>query len=204
MYTFGILAAFFLILSGIIFRKNIKENQVLVGFIVFVGTMVGSVIVNGVVGLDTPYTLTHVKTKELSDVRTAIVFDLEDTLLYEYACITYRYEMELESDGDTSLSHYVDLGSPDAFYKSTAHREKERIGRHLIVKFLPEGDSIPYYEVKKFKKIPDNKWVSQLGLPRGGKTYIAYIPNDSIHNVLMDQLNEKFYENETEKIAKLD
>ena len=204
MYTFGILAAFFLILSGIIFKGKIKDNQFIVGLIVVAGTLIGSAIVNGIVGLDVPYTLSKVKTKELSSKKTAKVITLEDTLIYEHACINYRYVMELKKNGDTSLTHYMDIGFPDNFYKSNGHRETEKIGRTVHVKFLPEGDSIPHYDKMKYKRISPNRWISTAGLPRGGKEFHVYIPNDSIHQVLMTQINEKFYENETEEIAKLD
>ena len=204
MYTFGILAAFFLILSGIIFKGKIKENQFAVGLIVFAGTLIGSVIVNGVVGLDTDYTRTEKRMKELP-IQTSKVIAFDDTLLYEHTYLQYVYTEELEKDGDTTLSNnYVDVGGVTSlFYQSELDREMGKNGTDIRVEFLPEGDSIPYYVVYKDKKVIDNKWVSPFGLPRGGRTFIAYIPNDSIHNVLMDQLNEKFYENETEKIAEL-
>lgn len=205
MYTFGILAGFFLILSGIIFKGRIKANQFIVDIIVVADTLIGSIIINGVLGLDVPYTLSKVKTKELSKLRLAKVIDLKDTLFHEYACIDYRYIKELKKNGDTSFSdHYIELGSPDMFYIESNHRKSENIGRTVHVHFLSDGDSIPYYDKMKYKRILTNKWISTIGLPRGGTEYHVYMPNDSIHNVLMTILNEKYYyKNETEEIAQL-
>jgi hypothetical protein len=197
MYTFGILVAFLLILSGAIFGKNIKQNQFPVAFIVFAGTMIGSIIVNGIVGMDIPYTLTTVKTKNLN-VQVSKVFTLSDTLLYRSTYLQYIYKMELKKNGDTIITHYTDVGaSYDLFYpKGEKHRE-------IVVDFLPEGDSIPYLEIKRYKRFPDNRWISPVGLPGGGRVFYVYLPNDSIHNVLMDQLNDKFFTKDEEQIAKL-
>ena len=205
MYTFGILAAFFLILSGIIFKKRIKQNQLAVGLIVFAGTLIGMAVVNGVVGMKTPWTLVDVKEKNLKSGYISEVMEYGDTLYYNYSYIDYHFKVQIDEDGDTTYSRYIDLGNPDAFYMSNTTREGENIGRTIEIKFLPEGDTIPYYEVKKYKRIPDNRWVSGFGLPPGGRHFIAYIPNDSLHNVLMSHMNEKFFEyEEAEKIAQLD
>ena len=91
MYTFGILAAFFLILSGIIFGKRIKQNQFLVILIVFVGTLLGSVIVNGIFGLRIPLSDSEVKTKDLKIQMTEIYTPRDTLKLKTY--IEYNYNM---------------------------------------------------------------------------------------------------------------
>lgn len=191
MYTFGILAAFFLILSGVIFGKKIKQNQFAVVLIVFAGTLIGSVIVNGIVGLDIPLSDTEVKTKNLNKHESEI-YTLTDTLEF-YSYVEYNYEMEEDS---TINYNFVEICLADDIYYS--EREK------LIIKYLPEGDSIPYVSVRKNKRLTDSKWITSFGLPGGNRHYVAYIPNDSIHNVLMDQLNDKFFIDEKEQIAQLD
>ncbi|MHA1677863.1 MAG: hypothetical protein ACTSW3_03660, partial [Promethearchaeota archaeon] len=196
MYTFGILALFFLILSGIIFKGKIKQNQFVVALIIFTGTLIGSIIVNGVVGLDTEYTLESQRTKVL-DIYTSKVIDNRDTLFCDDSYINYNYELEIDEDGDTTLSRYLKFGFLDNFYKSETVRKNKMGGRAVKVEFLPDGDSIPYFEVLKYKRINTNKWVSGFGLPRGGRDFIVYIPNDSIHQVLMNFMNENFFDNET-------
>ena len=197
MYTYISLAVFFLILSGIIFGKNIKQNQLNVIFIVFLGTLIGSCIVNGIVGLKTPCTLTHVKTKEFSK-QPSKVYTLQDTLFQEeYTHVQYIYGEKIKRNGDTVVTNYVDIGgSYDGFYSDG--------NKKIDITFLSEGDTIPRVEIYKYKRHVDSKWVSSFGLPGGERIFHVYIPKDSIHNILMDQLNEKFFKNETEEIAQLD
>lgn len=189
MYTFGILALFFLLLSGAIFGKNIKKNQHLVAMIVVAGTLVGSIIVNGVLGLSIPYTQVEIKKKALILQDTDIMMPT-DTLEFD-SYVEFNYQLKPGKD-ETNLNH-LDVNLWDDVY----HSERDMI----TVEFLPEGDSIPYIQVFREKRIVDNKWITPFGLPNGKKQYVAYIPNDSIHNVLMDQLNEKFFTDEKEKIA---
>lgn len=205
MYTFGILAAFFLILSGIIFKGRIKDNQFTVGLIVFAGTLVGMSIVNGIIGMDNEYILTQKRVKELPVQYSEIITSEGDTLLNHDTFLEYKYIQEIEEDGDTSLTNFIDVGYMyDHFSPSSVKNSSNISGRNLIIEFLPESDSIPYFEIKKYKRITDNKWVSSFGLPKGGRVFVAYIPNDSIHSILMNQINEKFFENEAEELAQLD
>lgn len=190
MYTFGILAAFFLLLSGIIFGKRIKQNQPMVALIVVAGTLIGSIIVNGILGLSLPYQEVDVKTKLLKESKSKIYTPTDTTMFYSYIRFIYKFKADKE-EPDYS---YVDINLFGDIHSKSSEK--------VEIKFLPEGDSIPHVKVFRAKRFTDNKWVSQFGLPSGGKHYIAYIPNDSIHNFLIDQLNDKFYiKDEDTKIA---
>ncbi len=198
MYTFGILAVLSFILAGAIFGKKIKENQLTVAMIVFASTLLGSIIVNGIIGMDTPYTLIKIRTKELSDQHTFVLV-MEDTIIDQYMRLQYIYDMEVEEDGDTSLTHYVDVGgSYDNFYSG------EESDRKLFVDILPEGDSIDIVDIYRYKRIPDNRWVSKLGLPGGGREFHVHLQDIEKNHVLIDQLNEKFFTDERKSIAQLD
>ena len=194
MYTFGILAAFFLILSGIIFGKRIKQNQFIVVLIVFVGTMIGSIIVNGVLGMKIPYTPVVMK-ERLMVLQTSKILTIDDTIEFE-SYLQFFYEVKKKDS--TIKTNWLDIGDwIDPFYGDRAEK--------LKIFFLAEGDTIPYYKVLRGKRLTDSKWISPSILPRGGRRFEVYIPNDSIHNVLMDQINEKFYiDEESKEIAKLD
>lgn len=190
MYTFGILAAFFFLLSGAIFGKKIKQNQPIVALIVVAGTLIGSIIVNGVLGLSLPYQDVEVRTKVLK-VQTSKIYTHNDTTILDSYI---RFAYGIEEGQEEPDYNYVDIN----LFEDINYLDREK----LKVEFLPEGDSIPYVKVFRAKRLTDNKWITQFGLPSGGKHYIAYLPNDSVHNVLMDQLNDKFYiEDEDTKIA---
>ena len=193
MYTFGILALFFILLSGAIFGKKIKQNQFAVVLLVLAGTLIGSTIVNGVMGLKIPLTFVEVKTKHL-DKEVSKIQTGSDTLEFT-AYLDYTYIVNKKDSTDVDYN-YVDINLWNDVYSTETDI--------LTIEFLPEGDSIPYVKVLREKRIVDNKWITPFGLPKGVKNYVAYIPNDSIHNVLMDQLNEKFFKDEKEELAKLD
>lgn len=192
MYTFGILALFFILLSGAIFGKRIKQNQFAVVLLVLAGTLIGTTIVNGVLGLKIPLTEVEVRTINLEEQKSDI-YTLTDTMIF-LSYVEYNYKM----DEDSSMEyHNVDICLWNDVYSSDQDM--------LTVEFLPEGDSIPYVKILKEKRITDNKWITPYGLSGGDKRYIAYVPNDSIHNILINQLNEKFFTNEKEsQIAKFD
>jgi len=152
------------------------------------GTFVGSIIVNGILGLPIPYTDTELKTNLLPQEVSKIITP-SDTIEFK-SYIQYAYRMK--SDSSVEYNH-VDLAIWKKFFKSDQDL--------LTLQFLPEGDIIPYVSIRRECRLVDNKWVTEFGLPRGHKTYIAFIPNDSIHNMLIEHLNDKFFTNEKEKLA---
>lgn len=200
MYTFLISAVVFLIISGIIFKGKIKNNQFAVGLIVFAGTLISSIIINGIVGLGEEYTPVLVKERSLPS-QLSVIIEKGDTILYHDTFFQYVYEVELDTTKEDSISrkHYADVGySYDVFYQGSDRPRK------VYVDFLPEGDSIPIVKIYRQKRITDNKWVSSFGLPRGRREFHCYIPNDSIHKIMYKWYNKKFLQNEKTEIAQLD
>jgi hypothetical protein len=193
MYTFGILAAFFLLISGIVFGKKLKQNQLFVVLIVVVGTLFGTCIVNGIVGMRIPYTAVLQKSKSLNKEVSRIITPTDTNTFTSY--IEYNYEMEK----DSSISQSLDMRGLDYIVPD----EFRRIAR-LSINWLPAGDSIPRLEIWKEKRIvEDNNWISSIGLPKGRRLLRVYIPKDSIHVVLMKELNSKFFTSDERKLAEL-
>jgi len=188
MYTFIIAAVFSFILAGAIFGKRIKQNQMTVAMIVFAGTLLASVIANGVLGKDIPYTMVKTKTKTLG-AHHSIVKELNDTIFDRYTDIQYVYNRKLKKNGDTILSHYINLGgSYDEFYHSSDRSRK------LTIELMEKGDSTEaYVDVYRLKKLPNSKWVSKLGLPMGGREFHVYLENCSRDSFMLEQINERFY-----------
>ena len=136
MYTFIILAIVSFLISGIVFGKRLKENQFFVALIVICGTLLGSVIINGVVGLKIP--LKEVKVKEFPlDRELSKIITPTDTIKF-ISYLEYNYEMEADSSIE---SNYLDFRSFECLLPS----ESNRIARFSI-NWLPEGDTIPRYE----------------------------------------------------------
>jgi len=192
MYTFIILAIVSFLISGIVFGKRLKENQFFVALIVICGTLLGSVIINGVVGLKIP--LKEVKVKEFPlDRELSQIITLTDTIEF-ISYLEYTYKMK----SDSSIK-YNSLDFDNIEYLQSS--ETGRISRFSI-NWLPEGDTIPRYERWKEKRIiGDNRWISSIGIPNGRRLHKVFIPQDSIHIVLVNHLNDKFFRNEETKIA---
>lgn len=192
MYTFIILAIVSFLISGIVFGKRLKENQFFVALIVICGTLLGSVIINGVVGLKIP--LKEVKVKEFPlDRELSQIITLTDTIEF-ISYLEYTYKMK----SDSSIK-YNSLDFDNIEYLQSS--ETGRISRFSI-NWLPEGDTIPRYERWKEKRIiGDNRWISSIGIPNGRRLNKVFIPQDSIHMVLVNHLNDKFFKNEETKIA---
>ena len=204
MYTYAILAAFFLILSGIIFGKRIKQNQLMVVIIVVAGTLIGTSIVNGIVGLNTPLERTLVKTREYDKEVCHMVLRHHDSAKIVYTYLDYEWEYKIKKDGDTTLVlNALDIGLKG---ESVNPGEDQGIINRMTIKYLEPGDSIPRLEIHRFKRhFSDNKWVTPFGVPNGKRYFDIYIPNDSVHHLLMETLEEKFFKNEEQykRIAQL-
>ena len=196
MYTFAIAAVLSFILAGAIFGKRIKQHQMTVAMIVFAGTLLASVIVNGVVGKNIPYSLVKIKTKTLKTDHSIVRID-KDTIFDEYAHIQYLYIVKVKKNGDTATVHYIDIGSFNDFYPGkTSYRE-------LFIELLPEEDSTTsaYVDVYRHKKIPNSRWVSKMGLPMAGREFHIYLENNPKHRFLLEQINERFYGIEPDPIT---
>ena len=192
MYTFIILVIVSFLISGIIFGKRLKENQFFVALIVICGTLLGSVIVNGVVGLKAPFKEVKVKEYPLNEELSKIITPTDTIKFISYLEYTYR----MKADSSIRENH-LDFKSFDVLLSSEANR----ISRFSI-NWLPEGDTIPRYERWVEKRIiGDNRWISSIGIPNGRRLNKVFIPHDSIHMVLVNHLNDKFFRNEERKIA---
>jgi hypothetical protein len=186
MYTFGILAAFLLFVSGCIFGKKINEHRLEVALIVLVGTFIGCIVVNGVCGLKIPYTSELVKHRNLK-LRECLI--KTDTTIKFNSYLRYKYEI---SKKDTN--QWMDFNN----YGGYLHRDDTKIV------FLDPHDTItkPYYEKFREVRVSDNKWVSSLGLPSGKVNFVFHIPDDSTHRKLMNYLHHNFFKDEN-KTAQL-
>ena len=185
MYTFGILAVFFLLLSAIIYKGKIKENQLMVGSIILAGTFLGCVIVNGVVGLRIPYTEIVTKTRPLR-LKNSLVCTLTDTVKFKNTYIKYHFVVD-KKDTD----NYVDFNSYGDYLRNYK-------GPKTKIVFLQPPDSIPYYQRIRQVRLTDSKWITGFGLPRGKTTFVFHIPNDSLHRKLMTYINKNFFKNGNE------
>lgn len=195
MYTYGILAIFFLALCGIIFGKRIKQNQFAVVLIVVAGTLIGTSIVNGLVGLDVPLERTLVKERELEWGNSHIILRDHDTLLICRTYLDYEWTYKIKESGDTvRVMHVLDIGLK---IEDLHPGEDQGIINRMTINYLEPGDSIPRLEIYRLKRhFSDNKWVTPFGVPNGKRYFDVYIPNDSAHHLLMEALEEKFFKNE--------
>jgi len=192
MYTFIILAIVSFLISGIVFGKRLKEKQFFVALIVIAGTLLGSVIVNGIYGLRVPLKEVKVKEYPLKKDISVIITPSDTVELLTY--LDYNYTMK----PDSSMKHnYLDFYDVECFLPT----EKNRISR-LSINWLSEGDSIPRWEKWREKRLIDNMWISSIGIPNGRKLFKVYIPRDSVHMVLINELNDKFFaKDENREIA---
>ena len=181
MYTFIISAILFLLLSGIIFGKRIKKNQLLVALIVFLGTFLTCVIVNGVIGLNTTYTLVKIREVPLKTKISSIKFMPKDSITMFKSYIDFDY---LISKNDT-ICHIGVSGIKDIINTE-----------HITINYITENDSIPIKRVFQPRKLVDNRWVVPFGLPRGKKIYKLLVPNDSINNEVLTLTKKYFFKNE--------
>ena len=181
MYTFMISAAFFLLLSGIIFRKRIKENQFFVGLIVFFGTFLTCVTVNGVIGLNTPYTMVEIREVPLIENKiSSIKLAPKDSIIRLKSYIDFDYYVNKK---DTVCN--IDVG-----WLSITDPKR------ITIKYVSENDSIPVKRVFQPRKLVDNRWVVPFGVPRGKRIYKLTVPNDSIHNEVFSLTEKYFFKNE--------
>jgi len=192
MYTFLISAAVSFLIAAVIFGKKLKQNLFFAVLIVIGGSLIGVSAVNGIVGMNIPFTEVKVKEAPLDKELCKIITPTDTIEFVSY--LEYDYQMKKDSSIKyNSLDFdYADYYSPD---------ENGRLSR-LSINWLPVGDSIPRYERWREKRIvKDNKWISQFGIPNGKRINKIYIPQDSIHMVLINHLNDKFFTNDETKIA---
>lgn len=190
MYTFLFLALLGFLIAGIVFGKKIKQNQFGVVLIVFTVSLIGTSIVNGILGSKIPFTKVETKRRSLFRNESNIEVDYKkDSTVNFDSYLEFNYR--LQRNGDVYVS-YLETNGDD-------WEDPEKV----TIEYLSEGDSIPYYKIVKQKRIANNKWITQFGLPGGLKHVYIYIPDDSIHNVLMKYINELYFVEDDKEIAKL-
>jgi len=164
MITFIISVIFFFLLSTLIFKKRLKENVFLTILIVFFGTIVSTTIIGSILIDDVKYETELVKTKVLK-IKTSKLSDSIKVKGYIYV---------------DSIGTYKKIKFNDCEFSSTANK--------LTFKYLEE-DTIPKFE--RYKDIPSisSKWIRAKNFPKKNIQYIVYLPNDSIHNMLVDIAN---------------
>jgi len=183
MFTFILSLIVSGLISGIIFKKRIKENIPIVIVITISITLISMSIVTGVLSKDIPYS--NVVTREKAmELRSSEIIMLDDTISFD-SYLEFRYIIR----EDSSLKYNrLDVGGDTEPFSTS---RQNQINLH----FMSENDTIPYYKVVKRKRTTDSRWISQMAMPNEGKrVFEVYLPDDSIHNVLINHINEKFYE----------
>lgn len=180
MYTFFALAAGLFVLSGIIYKKHIMQNQFQVALIVIFGTLIGSTIVNGILGLDVPYSKVFQKEKQLEKLYMSSVIFNEDTLFYDRTYV--NYDIYVDSVGSIKDNSVL------------VHKSIFDTLETQQVKFILTEDTIPRVRIYKFRRIIESKWVAGFGLPsRGDKFYEVYLHKNDVNIKLVEHLNHNYY-----------
>jgi hypothetical protein len=196
MYTFPFLALLGFLIAGIIFGKKIRQNQLSVIIIVFAVTLIGSSIVNGIIGLKYPLTLVEVKTKDLDTEKANIDISKDSTLVINNVYLDFEYDDEDD--------WYIDYNS-DVMWGNNDIKKLSRLDIKLIEltgDSIMDAKNIPRVVIFKEKREVDSKWATNFGIPNGHKYWTLYLPDDSIHNLLLEHLN-KVYDYDEKSIAQL-
>lgn len=195
MYTFLILITFFFLVSGILYKGKIKQHLMGTLMIVVAGTFVGNVIVNGIHGMGVPYTKIIVDSDKLTSSSTVLH---TDDSTYKFESYVRYFHIMNEDDSTKVDENYLRINDHiESFYQSESYK--------LIITFLPEGDTVPYYNKYRQKRMIDDKWISSVAMPRGKTTWELFIPNDLEHREVLKYMNQNFFNNEEseEEITKL-
>ena len=181
MYTFIILCIVLFAISGMIFRSRIKQNQFNVYVIIIIGSLIGTTIVNGVVGSKIPYTKVLSIHKSLTkDFKSSYIWDV-DTILFQNADIDYDFTVK-----DSILKDNSIVVNGERFYQKDSSLIKISLSNDTVCSELL---------IYKYKKLSDSKWITTFGLPSNGKIeYEVLLVNTEDNKKLIEIINEKFYE----------
>lgn len=212
MYTFISLCIGLLLLSGVIFKKKIAEYQFFVYVIIIFGAFVGSTIVNGVLGLDVPYSKVLAKEEIIESAYTNIWVNYDtisnDSMVYDSvlnamvstdyitrdtilkAPLNVIYTFKKDSLGNiTKNSIYV----PEISLSFNALLKSDSTSESKLKIYLTE-DTVPRIRVYKYRRIIESNWVAGFGLPsRGDKTYELMLHDNENNRILLEILNENYY-----------
>lgn len=187
MYTFLISVGFFFLICAIIFKKKIKQHWFPSFLIIFVGTLISCSIVNGVVGLKYPLKFEKVKVKPLGWYESEI--KLPDTTLEYLGHISL--DLKINKNG-----HIIQTPRLHISRRLDYNYNKEKPD-FINIYYLSPEDSVPRFERFREQRTINNHWVSSIGVPRGKRYYNIYLPKDSIHVEIVNQINKYFYGNDT-------
>lgn len=183
MYTFLTICAGLFLLSGVIFKRKIKQNQISVYFIVIVGSLIGTTIINGIYGLNVPYSKVFHKEKILNNKYSNIVIYKGDTSRTE---LPFKHVYKLDSNNKVIKNYIICEKLDGAFYTDNLDK----------IKFTIFDDSVSRLKIYKTRRVIDNNWVTSFGLPSKSRTYEVLIPDTKANNNLLDNINVQFYKNE--------
>lgn len=209
MYTYIILAAFLFLISGVIFKKNIMKNQFLVYTIIVIGSLIGTTIVNGILGLDIPYSKILKKEYVITDTYNNIVVE-KDTLkfyndnIFDSTMLAVGID-SLVTDSILSDTLFWSAKSNIKIYFSKDSTEKlvastifvPECDKHFApgdsnIVFNFVNDTIPRVRVYKFRRIVESKWIATHGLPsRGDKFYEVDLPDTPDNRKVVEFLNKQ-------------
>lgn len=189
MLTFIIIAAGLYLLSGIVFKKNIKQNQFTVYSIIIVGSLIGTTIINGIFGLDVPYSKVFHKEKIVKNEYSQSVMYKGDTIA---ADLPIRYVFKKDSTGKI-IKNYIIVSKVARIFDRT---ETD------IIKFTLVDDSVCRVKIYKNRRVIDNIWITSFGLPSkaGPRSYEVLLPDTKVNNNLIAILNSRYYNYEEEKL----
>lgn len=191
MYTFLIFVGFFFGVSTLIFKGKIKDHRISVGLIIIGGTLIGTTIVNGIYCSKIPQEKQLRKTKSLHTYNYSKIETADGkTIKLPHTYINYFYDEEEHKDSIRIEHNRIDISAGRDYFFPKDYAGKS--GRTLKIEFLQDSTKAPYYTVERYMRIPPSKWISGVALPRGKKIFTVYLPNDSIHHVLVNYINEHF------------
>jgi len=181
MYTFIVICVILFLVAGVVFKKKIKENQFTVYSIIIVGSLIGTTIINGMYGLEVPYSKVLHKEKIIKNGHSFFLYHGSDTIKMS-SPLNYYYDTD--STGKiTTNKLYVDR--LDGYFDTT---EVNKIKITLV------EDTIPKLRIYKFRRSINNSWVTSLGLPsRGDREYEVLLPKNENNEKYVAYINRRYY-----------
>jgi len=198
MYTYILTILITFLLSGIIFKKRIKEYQFFIYLIAIVVSIISTTIVNRILTKDIDYIKYVRKTIELDDIYNPIIkldnandsltlSNYKDTLNIKYVYCNYTKYNKDSSEIDTIYHNYIKIDG-NVFNQSDTS----------ILSISFDNDiEMAYLKVFKFKRNISSKWVANFALPQKKyKEYTLVLPKNAKYEKIYGYLNKYYYEKE--------
>lgn len=177
MYTFIISILAFLLISGLIYGKNINRYKAGVFFIILLGTAITVSMANLALGKNFPYKQVEVKEFILDNNGS---FNIEGN--EEAQDLDLGFSLDINED-KTKMN--LDLYNIFKSYESIDINSDR-----FVFKLANKKDTVSYYKMYKCKRHTDNKWTINFGYPIINKKYIIYLKNDSSHRVIYNYIQK--------------